>query len=131
MKQEQKKLIYFDLDVWKVSHKFVLKIYRITKRFPKEEIYGLTFQIRRAASSIPANIAEGNGKQYLRGYIHSLYISKGSLNEVGYFLLLSRDLEYLDNENYEDLITLLDRISLMLMALISSLKIKNKYQKAH
>jgi four helix bundle protein len=125
MKQETRKLTYFDLDVWKVSHEFVLKIYRITKNFPKEEMYGLTSQIRRASASIPANISEGNGKQYLRGYIQSLYISKASLNEVGYFLLLSKDLEYLDVNNYEDLRKLLDRISYMLMALIFSLKKKD------
>jgi len=80
MKNELKIKNYMDLDIWKISHKFVLGIYNITKNFPVEEIYGLTSQLRRAAYSIPANIAEGNGKQYIKGYIHSLYISKSSQN---------------------------------------------------
>ncbi len=117
---------FMDLDVWKVSHELVLEIYKTTIDFPKFEIYGLTSQLRRAAASIPANIAEGNGKQYLKGYINSLYISKASLNEARYFLLLSKDLEYLNENKYDDLNILLERISMMLMALISSLKKKNR-----
>ena len=115
-----------DLDVWNFAHEFVLEIYKITKKFPEDEKYGLTDQLRRAASSIPANIAEGNGKQTTRLYIQSLYISKGELNEAGYFLLLSKDLEYLKKEKYYELKTKLNRIEMMLMGLIISLKNKDK-----
>lgn len=115
---------YMDLDVWKKSHEFVMEIYKISKKFPKEEIYGLISQLRRAAYSIPANIAEGNGKQYVKEYIQYLYISKSSLNEIRYYLLLSKDLNYIDNEKYHLLLKLLIQIEKMVMGLIKSLKQK-------
>lgn len=117
---------YKDLEVWKYSHKFVMEIYKITRDFPKHEIYGLVSQIRRAAYSIPANIAEGNGKQYLKEYIQSLYISKASLNEASYLLLLSKDLKYLKENKYNELTSLLNHVEIMLMGLIKSLKKKIK-----
>ena len=117
-----------DLNVWIFSHEFVLEIYKITKKYPEDEKFGLTNQLRRAASSIPANIAEGNGKQTTRLYIQSLFISKAELNEARYFLLLSKDLNYLMQEKYIELKMKLDRIEMMLMGLIKSLKnkVKNK-----
>ena len=84
---------YMDLDVWNFSHEFVLEIYKITRRYPEDEKFGLTSQLRRSSSAIPANIAEGNGRQTTKDYIHFLYISKSSLNEARYFLLLSKDLD--------------------------------------
>ena len=117
---------YMDLDVWNLAHEFVLEIYKITKKYPEDEKFGLTNQLRRAASSIPANIAEGNGKQTTRLYIQSLYISKAELNEARYFLLLSKDLNYLMQEKYIELKMKLDRIEMMLMGLIKSLKNKDK-----
>jgi four helix bundle protein len=116
---------YMDLDVWNLAHEFVLEIYKITRNYPDVEKFGLTNQLRRAASSIPANIAEGNGKQTTRLYVQSLYISKGELNEARYFLLLSKDLNYLMKEKYIELKMKLDRIEMMLMGLIKSLKNKN------
>ena len=83
-------------------------------------------QLRRAAYSIPANIAEGNGKQYTKEYVQYLYISKSSLNEARYFLLLSKDLEYIKEDKYNELIGLLDPIEIKLMGLIRSLKRKLK-----
>lgn len=86
-----------DLIVWQKGHEFVLEVYSITKHFPKEEIYGLTSQFRRAAVSITANISEGykrtSNKEKLRFY----NISQASLEECRYFLILSNDLNYLDN----------------------------------
>lgn len=117
---------YMGLDVWKASHEFTLKIYKNTIDYPNYERYGLISQLRRAAYSIPANIAEGNGKQYLKEYIQSLYISKSSLNEAQYFLLLSKDLNYIKESKYAELMTLLDRIDKMLIGLIKSLKRKIK-----
>ena len=116
---------YMDLNVWKKSHRLVVDIYKITRDFPKYEIYGLVSQLRRAAFSIPANIAEGNGKQYFKEYIQFLYISKSSLNETKYFILLSKELGYLSEERYNELRASIENISMMLMGLIKSLKKKN------
>jgi four helix bundle protein len=85
---------FTDLLVWKKAHSFVLAIYLLTKDFPKEELYGLTNQLRRAAVSIPANIAEGFGRFSKPEKIRFLNIAQGSLNEVKYFLILSEDLNY-------------------------------------
>ena len=115
---------YMDLDVWKKSHEFVIDIYKTTKDFPRFEIYSLISQLGRAAYSIPANIAEGNGKHFIKEYIQSLYISRASINEVRYFLLLSKDLGYLNNNKFHKLIKLLNPIEMMLMGLIRSLKRK-------
>ncbi len=86
-----------DLIVWQKGHEFVLEVYKITKPFPKEEVYGLTSQFRRAAVSITANIAEGfkrvSSKEKLRFY----NIAQASLEECRYFLILSKDLEYLND----------------------------------
>ena len=117
---------YMDLNVWKKSHRLVVDIYKITRDFPKYEIYGLVSQLRRAAFSIPANIAEGNGKQYFKEYIQFLYISKSSLNETKYFILLSKELGYLSEDRYNELMASIENISMMLMGLIKSLKKKNK-----
>ena len=94
---------YKELKVWQKAHALVLKIYQITKNFPKEEMYSLTNQLRRSASSIPANIAEGCGKQTQLELAHFLNISLGSANETEYFLLLAKDLTYLPEQNYVEL----------------------------
>ncbi len=83
---------YKDLKVWEKGHLFTLKVYDVAKLFPKEEIYSLINQIRRAASSIPANIAEGCGKNSQNEFAHFLNIALGSANEAEYFLILSKDL---------------------------------------
>jgi len=119
-------ITYKDLEVWKQSHKFVLEVYKITIDYPEVETYGIVSQIRRAAYSIPANIAEGNARQHLKEYIQYLYISKSSLNETRYFLLLSKDLNYIKENKYNDLNKLLNHIEIMLMGLIKSLKNKLK-----
>lgn len=73
---------YTELDVWKYSREMVKLVYKITKSFPNEELYGLTNQIRRSAVSVPSNIAEGVGRQSNKETIHFIYIAKGSLQEV-------------------------------------------------
>jgi four helix bundle protein len=78
-----------DLDVWKKSHELVLKIYEVSKSFPKNETYALTDQIRRASTSVPANIVEGQSINTTKEYLQFLYNARGSLEEVRYFLLLS------------------------------------------
>lgn len=73
---------YTDLEVWKESRKLANHIYELTKSFPKEELYGITNQIRRCAVSVPSNIAEGCGRQTAKDTIHFLHISRGSLYEL-------------------------------------------------
>jgi four helix bundle protein len=83
-----------DLIVWQKAHQFVLSVYRLSKGFPREEIYGLTSQLRRAAISIPANIAEGFKKKGRLDKVRFMNIAQGSLEECRYYLILSNDLEY-------------------------------------
>jgi four helix bundle protein len=85
-------------DVWQISHSFTLEIYKITKNFPKEEIYSLTSQIRRASSSIPTNISEGCGRNSDKEFNQFLNIALGSACETEYLLILSKDLQYINNE---------------------------------
>ena len=106
------------------AHELVLKIYEITKEFPKEEQFGLTSQVRRAAVSIPSNIVEGKARNSVRDYLRFLLISRGSLEEVKYQLLLSRDLENISNESYEITFTIADNVGKLLNGLIKSLEHK-------
>ena len=114
---------YKDLKVWEKSHSFTLKVYEATKLFPKEEIYSLTNQLRRAASSIPANIAEGCGKKGQQEFAHYLNIALGSTNESEYFLLLSKDLNYLSIKTHNDLHLLINEIKAMLISLIGKVRV--------
>lgn len=92
-----------DLIVWQKAHAFVLGVYSATKEFPKEEVYGLTSQFRRAAVAIPANIAEGLRKKTEADKARFLNISEGSLEECRYYLLFAHDLRYLDKTKMWDL----------------------------
>src|ERR1051325_11308867 len=86
---------YTKIEAWKLVDDLTVAIYERTRAFPKEEIYGLTSQLRRAAYSVPANIAEGSARGTGRDYLHSLYIARASLTETQYFLHLSGRLGYL------------------------------------
>ena len=112
---------YKDLDVWKRSIALVKKIYMITKDFPKEEIYGLTNQMRRCAVSIPSNIAEGKTRQHINEYIQFLYIALGSCAELESQIIIAKELEYLKESETEDL-NELDEIGKMLRGLIKNLR---------
>lgn len=90
-------------DIWHLSHSLTLEVYKITANFPKEEIYGLSSQIRRAVSSIPTNISEGCGRNSDKEFNQFLNISLGSANETEYLLILSKDLNYINNEVFENL----------------------------
>ena len=92
-----------DLIVWQKAHQFVLAIYSATKLFPKEEIFALTSQVRRAAISIAANISEGHKKKTIPNQLNFLNISEGSLEEVKYYIILSKDLQYITEKDYEQL----------------------------
>jgi four helix bundle protein len=113
---------YKDLKVWEKPHQFTLKVYEETKRFPKEELYSLTNQLRRAASSIPANIAEGCGKNSQAEFAHFLNIAMGSANEAEYFLILSRDLNYLRQEGFDILYKMINEVKGMLISLINKVR---------
>lgn len=90
-----------ELKVWEKSHALTLDVYRATQRFPKQEQYLLTSQMRRSAQSIPENIAEGAGKDSRRDFGRFLQIAKGSASELEYELLLAQDLHYLNETDYE------------------------------
>ncbi|WP_462254705.1 four helix bundle protein [Ferruginibacter sp.] len=113
---------YKDLKVWEKAHRFTLEVYQVSAAFPKTETYGLTSQLRRAASSIAANIAEGCGKNSKLDFANYLNISLGSSNEAEYFILLSKDLNYITSENYEILTKLVNEIKAMLIALIAKVR---------
>ena len=109
------------LDVWKKAIEFVIAVYKATDHFPKEERFGLTSQLRRAAVSIPANIAEGAGRKSLREFAHFLSTSQGSASEVDTELLIAHRLGYLDNSKYLELCAF-DEIGRMLTGLCHHLQ---------
>lgn len=113
---------YKELKVWEKSHSLTLKIYEITKAFPREELFGLVSQMRRASSSIPANIAEGCGKLTQLDLAKYLNIALGSANEIDYFLILSRDLDYINLNQFEESEKLINEIKAMLIVLIQKVR---------
>lgn len=113
---------YKKLKVWQLAHQFVLAIYKISGRFPDAERYGLQNQLRRSAYSIPANIAEGCGKNSGAELAHFLNTSLGSANEVDYYLLLINDLGYINAEEYVNLNAGINEIKAMLIALIQKVR---------
>lgn len=115
-----------DLDVWKRSVDFVVDLYVETKTFPKEELYGLTSQIRRAAVSIPSNVAEGAARHGNKEYIHFLYIALGSSVELETQLIIAYKLNYIDKEKYDLLNSQLTEIGKMLNGLINYRKKKSE-----
>lgn len=110
------------LQVWDKSHKLVLEIYKATSNFPSSELYGLTSQLRRAAVSIPSNIAEGVGRGSDADMGRLLQIAFGSASEVEYQLLLAFELKFLDSVDYAGLSSSIVEIKKMLSSLINKLK---------
>jgi four helix bundle protein len=110
-----------DLEIWQEAHSLALEVYRITKDFPKEEIYGLTSQIRRAASSVAACIVEGHSRNTTKEFMKFLYDARASAAETEYHLLLSKDLNYLSVEIYEKLSSRYQVLGRRINALINSL----------
>jgi four helix bundle protein len=86
---------YRDLDVWKQSRQLVKSVYQLTKTFPKDEQFGLTNQLRRAAISVPSNIAEGSGRNHSKDSIQFFFVARGSLYEIETQLILASDLEFI------------------------------------
>lgn len=111
-----------NLKVWRVSHELTIEIYRITKSFPRDEMFGITSQLRRAASSIPANIAEGSGRKSDRELVRFLQIARGSASELEYHLILARDFEYLKIIEFSRLIRQLEPVQKMLTSLVQAVR---------
>lgn len=111
-----------DMDVFKLSHKITLQIYKITDSFPDSEKFGLISQLRRAASSVNMNLIEGAYRVGKNEYKHFVSIARGSCGEVSYQVKLSRDLGYIEADIAAELIEVCYRISMMLIKLYNSLK---------
>jgi four helix bundle protein len=112
---------YKDLIVWQEAMKLVEMVYLETRNFPREEMYGLTSQMRRAAVSVPANIAEGNGRSHLKEYLQFLSIANGSLRELETHLLIAERLQFLQTKNLETMISQLNLVGKLLTALRKAL----------
>ena len=117
---------YRNLIVWQKAMKLAVEVYGLTSKLPKEELYGLTNQLRRAAVSIPSNIAEGNGRGSSKEYLRFLYIARGSKSEVETQLLLCVELNYLHSDDIENAMLLCTEISKMLNKLILKFKEQEK-----
>ncbi len=113
---------YQNLDAWKVAMQLVQEIYTITKLYPKEELYGLTSQTRRAAVSIPSNIAEGMGRNYKNDTIQFLYIARGSLYELETVLKIAINNRMIDDMSLNSLLPLIDKNQQVLKGLINYLE---------
>lgn len=114
-----------DLDVYKLSISLVTDLYNITKNFPKEELFGITSQIRRAAVSIPSNIAEGSARYHSKEYKQFLYIALGSASELDTQLLIAYNLEFISEADKNSLANKLESVSKMIQGLIKSIKSNN------
>ena len=123
--QNKKANNFEGLKVWEMAHQFVLEVYKITGDFPSEERFGLTNQFRRAAVSIPANIAEGSGRKSIKDMLRFFIHSRGSIEECQYFLILAKDLNFINLEAFHHLQGKLNQIGKLLNGLIKSLEKKN------
>lgn len=112
---------YEKLEVWQVSDALAQRIYEVTARFPGNEKYGLTSQIRRAAVAVPANIVEGNARHHLREYIQFCHVARSSAMELRYLLQFSAKVGILRQQEYEELADGYDRVGAMLHALTTKL----------
>jgi len=115
---------YTDLEVWTEARSLVNQVYLISKKFPKEEVFSITNQLRRSAISIPSNIAEGCGRQSSKETIHFLYISRGSLYELETQLYLSKDQDYLTNKELQVLLEQVETCKKLLNGFINYYKKK-------
>lgn len=115
-----------DLDLWKLSVDLVTIIYQLTSSFPKEEIFGLTNQMRRASVSIPSNIAEGAARNYNKEFLQFLYIALGSQQELDTQLLIAKNLKFISEEQYNNTLIEIQSVGKLLNGLIKYLKSNDK-----
>ena len=113
------------LKVWERSHDLTLRIYELTSQFPREEIYGLTSQIRRACASIPTNISEGCGRETPADFARFLQIAMGSASETEYLILLAHHLKYFSTKQYVELTDTIVSVKKMLTSLAKSIRTEN------
>jgi len=111
---------FYQLEAWNKSHQLTILIYKITKSFPKEERYGLIDQLRRAASSVGANIAEGFGRYHFADKVKFYYQARGSLKEVQNFIFLAKDLGYISTEKSEEIFKEIRSCEMLINGLIRS-----------
>ena len=111
---------YKNLNVWQKANHPVLEVYKYSKKFPKDEVFGLTSQIRRCAVSVPANIVEGYGRNTKKDKTHFYYISRGSLNELEYYINLAFQLGYFNKNEHEILVGLKDAVGRLLSGFIKA-----------
>lgn len=115
---------YKNLEFWKEAHSLCLEVYKTTQKYPQQELYNITSQLRRAALSIPTNIAEGYGRMYSREFYQFLSHARGSTVEVEYLLFLSMELGYIDNDEYNKYKDKCLKIINMISKFMSTLKNK-------
>ena len=115
---------YRDLQVWQKATDLVVESYRLTKLLPKSETYGLASQIQRAAVSVPANIAEGHGREHLGDYLHHLSVATGSLMELETHLIIANKLAYIKDRELEPVLLRTAEVSRMLAGLTKALRNK-------
>jgi four helix bundle protein len=113
---------YRKLLVWQNAHDLTLLIYQVSKTFPRDELHGLTDQMRRAAVSVPANIAEGYARASKKEFLQFLYIANGSLAEIEYYIELTKDLGYINIETYNALEEKRQLVGKLLYGFIASIK---------
>ena len=111
-----------ELIIWQEARKFANNIYKLTKKYPQEELYGLTSQMRRAAVSVMSNIAEGFDRRTTKEFISFLVIARASISEVQNDLYISLDLNYIDNEDFKDYYNHAQKIGKLINGLITYLK---------
>jgi four helix bundle protein len=112
---------YRELIVWQKAMDLVVEVYTVSKSFPREEVYGLTSQLRRAAVSVPSNIAEGQGRRTTADFLRHLSISYGSLREVETQMLIAARLRYLTDRRCQDVLNMAAEVGRLLNGLMSSL----------
>ena len=122
---------YRNLRVWQRADELAVDIYHVTRDFPREELYGITSQLRRAAVSVPTNISEGAGRESNPDYLRFLIIARGSLTETEYLVHLSRRLGYLSDVDWEQLNNAIEQIFRSLAGLINSIRDKKPQTKDH
>jgi len=118
---------YKNIRAWQLADELAFLVYKATQKFPREELWGLTSQIRRAAISVPANIVEGSARNHKKEYIQFLYTALGSLPELGYYLGFSSRIGYLTISDFEDISKMHEQTSRTLRALINYIE-KSKVQ---
>ncbi len=114
---------YKKLKVWEKSHSLAIEIYNVSKAFPKEELYGITSQIRRAAFSVPLNIVEGQASKSKKEFLNFLNIANRSLVETEYLLEVAHELNFIDKTVYEKLETMRVELGMMLNAFMKSIRL--------